>query len=567
MERSTQNAAWMEIREVLDRAATLPEGQRRELVHASLSDPELRDWTLAVLGIWESQTATLQPPPAQTGPRPSTYGPGDRIGPYRLEEQLGAGGMGTVFLATRVDDAYSANVAIKLSRQRWTSKDELDRFRRERQILADLKNPAIAGLLDGGTTEHGHSYLVMEFVEGRPLDIYVRERNPSLKERLELFLQICGAVQFAHQNLVVHRDLKPGNIMVTPDGAVKLMDFGIAKILTHGALELAAMETRPGSSPMTLAYASPEQIRGESITTATDVYALGILLYELLTGQRPYSLDSSNLSATIEAICDRDATAPSIRLRSEQGKSSNPGAPAWQTVQGDLDAITLKALAKEPARRYASAEQMAQDLWRFQRHEPVSARRGTWTYRSGKFLYRHRIALAAAAVILVALVESVLLLVQDRRRLVQERNTAEQVIERLTMWLEQPKTWLEQPTPGEPTRELPSLSPDLLTHTDDPELDAHLRAVLGRAYVGLGDCERAVPLLRNASAHLQSDSVIGLQSLTRLSWCYAELGRWQEAEAASAQAEGRWALIDGRNSWKAEIQRIREHVRSHTEPP
>ena len=333
---------------------------------------------------------------------------GRRIGPYQTLREIGRGGMGVVWLATRADDAYQKQVAIKLV---WTgpeSGEVLRRFRQERQILANLEHPNIARMLDGGTTEEGWPYVVMEYIEGQSITHYCTVHQLTLNERLQLFRTVCDAAQYAHQNLVVHRDLKPGNILVTESGTVKLLDFGIAKLLNPDLSPDDSAATRTGLHLMTPEYASPEQVRGEAITTASDVYSLGVVLYELLTGQRPYQFKNHSLQEIERVICEQEPAAPSRSQKSEE-KADVVFLPSSEfrlltsALRGDLDNIVLMALRKEARQRYGSVEQLSEDLRRYLAGEAVQARKDTLGYRAGKFVRRHRISVATAAVIFITL--------------------------------------------------------------------------------------------------------------------------------------------------------------------
>jgi eukaryotic-like serine/threonine-protein kinase len=346
---------------------------------------------------------------------------GQRIGPYQILREIGHGGMGAVYLATRADDQYKKRVAIKLVRRGMDSEFIVRRFRHERQILASLDHPNIARLLDGGTTQDGLPYFVMEYIEGLPMDEYCDRQQLTTAARLELFQTVCAAVQYAHQNLVVHRDLKPSNILITADGTVKLLDFGIAKLLNP---ELAGAEidaTMTGMRLMTPGYASPEQVRGEVITTASDVYSLGVILYELLTGHRPYHVAARPAHEIAQVICESQPTKPSEAvgrteiLKSSDGTTSNitpemvsrtrDGQPdkLRKRLSGDLDNIVLMAMRKEPHRRYASVAQLADDLRRHLAGLPVVARGDAFRYRAVKFITRHKVGVAATTMIIIAL--------------------------------------------------------------------------------------------------------------------------------------------------------------------
>src|SRR5580658_10202716 len=343
---------------------------------------------------------------------------GRRVGPYEIVEEIGAGGMGEVYRATRADDQFRKEVAIKLVRVGYDSDFIVARFRTERQVLAGLEHPNIARLLDGGTTKEGVPYFAMELVEGQPLYEYCDSRKLNTSDRLRLFLQICSAVQYAHQRLIVHRDLKPGNILVTADGTPKLIDFGIAKILNDTPAPESNDSTVTMFRFLTPEYASPEQVRGEAVTTASDVYSLGLLLYETLTGHRPYRAIGDAPHELARAICETVPEKPSaIVLRADQGLRNSmapelipavlsavrDGTPEKlsRSLRGDLDNILLTALRKEPERRYASVEQMTSDIRRHLEHLPVSATNDTVGYLASKFITRNKTGVAAAALIVL----------------------------------------------------------------------------------------------------------------------------------------------------------------------
>jgi tetratricopeptide (TPR) repeat protein len=328
-----------------------------------------------------------------------------RLGPYRIVGELGHGGMGAVYLAVRDDDEYRKEVAIKLLPRGLETGEAVARFRDERQILAALEHPGIVRLLDGGSTEDGLPFLVMERVEGATITEYCDGRALPVRERLLLFRQVCAAAQYAHQRLVVHRDIKPSNILVGADGTPKLLDFGIARLL--GTEDAGRQpQTRTGMHRFTPEYGSPEQARGEPVTTATDVYSLGAVLYELLTGARPHRLEGDGVVQMLRAICDVDPLRPSAVAPPARRRA----------LRGDLDNIVLKALNKAPGGRYASVEQLSEDLRRHLEGQPVAARAGTWAYRAGKFVRRERRLVAAAAVVLVTLSAATVVSLQQARR-------------------------------------------------------------------------------------------------------------------------------------------------------
>ncbi|MEM9597659.1 MAG: serine/threonine-protein kinase, partial [Acidobacteriota bacterium] len=508
---------WGEVRAVLDEALDLPAHARREYVDRECGDPELHRLVVSYLVAYDDDATFEGQGPgaapladlarqrfdaAQGVDLPAGHG----VGSYRVIRRLGQGGMGTVYLAQRGDDAYSKQVAVKLLRYAWAGDEQLSRFRRERQILADLEHPSIAQLLDGGSTPEGQPYLVMEYVDGRPIDEHCRREELGLDARLALFQKVCDAVQFAHQNLVVHRDLKPSNILVTPAGEPKLLDFGIAKILGPERFAETVLPTRTGLTPMTPAYASPEQVRGQAITTASDVYSLGVLLYQLLTGDLPYRFEGGDLDAMVEAICHHEVRTPSSRVVRVPEPKDIPAEAGTlrRRLRGDLDAIVLKALAKETEHRYATAEQLADDIRRVFARQPVRARRGTLVYRSAKFLRRHRLGLAATAAVFGVLVISILVLLDQRRAVMDERNRAVRERNRsetVTHWMVE---LFELPDPGRSlgrrVTALELLDKSSLSIREDlaaePGLLAELLGTLGETYANLGQLPEARELLR-----------------------------------------------------------------------
>jgi len=378
---------------------------------------------------------------------------GRNIGPYKLVAKIGEGGMGSVYRAIRVDDHYLKNVAIKLVRSGLASRHYLRRFKSERQILATLDHPHIGRLLDGGTTDDGLPYLVMEYIEGGPIDAFCDSQRLSIQKRLELFLKVCSAVQYAHQNLVVHRDLKPANILVTQDGTPKLLDFGIAKLLDPELYFQTVEAEGTMGRAMSPEYASPEQVLGDPITTASDVYSLGVVLYRLLTGHPPYVLSRAKPMDWARIIVETEPERPSVSvgrlaaaedpdkeelvghfydsesagLTPEAISSRRDGTVAalQRTLRGDLDTIILKALQKDPARRYASVEQFAEDIRRSLQGLPVHARPDTLFYRAGKFTRRHRVPVAAAALVVTSLTVGIVLALRQAHIAEVERAKAE----------------------------------------------------------------------------------------------------------------------------------------------
>src|ERR1700730_13881264 len=367
---------------------------------------------------------------------------GQRIGLYKISREIGHGGMGTVYLATRDDDQYEKQVAIKVVKRGMDTDLVLDRFRNERQILASFDHPNIARLLDGGSTENGLPYFIMEYIEGQALDEYCDGRRLSTVARLELFRTVCSAVQYAHQHLVIHRDIKPSNILVTADGVPKLLDFGIAKLL-HTEANQPSATTAMMLRVMTPEYASPEQVRGDQVTTVSDVYSLGVLLYELLSGHSPYHFKTLLPQEVAQVIRDSEPEKPSavinrveeVTTGGRKGRTLTPesvsetreGRPdkLRRRLAGDLDNIVLMAMRKDPRRRYSSVGQFAEDIRRHLEGLPVIARKDTFRYRSAKFVERNTVAVAAAAIIALIVIAGIVTTTWEAHVARNERARAE----------------------------------------------------------------------------------------------------------------------------------------------
>ena len=373
-----------------------------------------------------------------------------RLGVYRVIREIGHGGMGTVYLGVRDDDAFQKRVAIKVLKRGMDTDSIVRRFRHERQILASLEHPFIASLLDGGSTPDGRPYFAMEYVEGQPIVDYCDTHRLDTPARLGLFRHVCAAVQYAHQNLVIHRDIKPANVLVMADGTPKLLDFGIAKLLNPELGGQTLAPTAPGLQLMTPEYASPEQVRGEAVTTASDVYSLGVLLYELLAGRLPYRITSRAQADIVRIVCESEPIRPSTAItqidREGAGEAPPTGEPAHESgevakrdrrvtvdvdrlrrqLAGDLDNIVLKALSKEPQRRYASVDQFSEDVRRHLAGLPVMARKDTWGYRTTKFVRRNRAIVGAGVTTFAVLVAGVIATTWQARVARAERARAEQ---------------------------------------------------------------------------------------------------------------------------------------------
>lgn len=520
---------WERVQELFSRAVELSAPERQEFVaRETAGDTELRTELLDLLAC-DARSA-------QTGPLTLALGAaldtttrdrrkaliGRVVGNYKLVSVLGHGGTGTVYLGERADRQYSAQVAVKIV-DNTTMQGELGlRFRAERQILASLNHANIARLVDAGETEEGNPYLVMEYVHGEPLDRYSDRQQLGVRERLQLFLDICSAVQYAHQNLVVHRDLKPANILVTAEGAPKLLDFGIAKLLDPGEAAAAMALTRMNDRLLTPEYASPEQILGRQVTTASDVYALGVVLYELLTGLRPYTVPASASQLELErSICITDPLRPSAAVKRARDSGPLEGQSELLAVAaarrltpeklqkrlvGDIDAIVMRALRKEPQHRYNSIEQLASDVRRYLTREPVQARQGNWLYYSQRFIRRHAFGVTAGAAFVVFIIAFAIAMSVQTQRVAAERDNAEQQGTRAEAVSEfmmeifdsaQPQTSLGKQIPAREILDSAGrrIRADLNQH---PEVRARLLEAIGRAYRRLNLSETAVPYFEDA---------------------------------------------------------------------
>jgi non-specific serine/threonine protein kinase/serine/threonine-protein kinase len=431
------------VKQVLAAALELSPAERIAYLDRSYAtDPSLRDDLEPLLDSQQRlkdqflDQANLATAAATLVSPDENFWVGRRVGPYQVVEQIGVGGMGEVYRAFRADDQYKKVVALKFVRAGQYSSEVFSRFKNERQILAGLDHSNLAKLLDGGTSDEGMPYFVMELIEGRPITEYCDERGLSTRERLSLFLQVCAGVHYAHQRLIIHRDIKPGNILVTSDGIPKLLDFGIAKIVESGQ-DADMRVTMTGFRVLTPRYASPEQIQGEAMTIATDVYSLGVVLYELLTGRSPYGLVNGSTQEFAREVCQKEPQKPSSAILRSQGvgegnAENRPGARAKvsseklrKRLRGDIDNIVLMALRKEPSRRYASANDLGEDIRRHLESVPVHARNDSAWYRTTKFVARHKAAVAASVLMVIALMTGLVVTLHEARVARVERARAE----------------------------------------------------------------------------------------------------------------------------------------------
>jgi eukaryotic-like serine/threonine-protein kinase len=420
---------WRRIREVLESALELPPEQRSRYLDESCADANLRNEIESLIASHDQAgTQLLNNPPVLLIENEARFRlpPGKRVGIYEIVEEIAQGGMGAVYRATRADGEYKQDVAIKIVRAELGATLTDARFRNERQILASLDHPNIAKILDGGTTGEGLPYFVMEYIDGLPITDFCNRQKLSIDARLKIFRDVCSAVHYAHQRLVIHRDIKPSNILVTTDGVPKLLDFGIAKVLDRELLPQNAAITAAGILLMTPEYASPEQLRGELPTTATDVYSLGLVLYELLAGHHAYKFSGLMPYVIARVVLETDPEKPSTAIwragdatsstsPSDNNRAGDAPEKLRGKLSGDLDNIVMMAIRKEPGARYSSADQLSEDIRRHQTGLPIVARKSTFGYRCRKYVQRHKLGVAAAALIFISLITGITMTIREAR--------------------------------------------------------------------------------------------------------------------------------------------------------
>lgn len=526
---------WQRVSEVFDAVVDAPAGERPGMLSRLCADDvELRREVEALLAADADAAAFEHDADSARGAAAidwaesasEAHGADERIGPWRLLRELGRGGMGVVWLAERADGQFEQRAALKLVKRGMDTDAVLARFLRERQILARLEHPHIARLIDGGVSDGGQPWFAMEYIEGEPLLPWCRAQRASLHQRLRLFQDLCAAVQFAHGRLIVHRDIKPSNILVTASGEAKLLDFGIAKLLDESRPESTAT-SQGGHRPLTPAYAAPEQLRGEPVTIATDIYALGLVLYELLAGHRPFAID--NAAAAEISARTQPATRPPA-----PSKAVGEDAPVPpRNLRGDLDTIVLKALELEPQRRYATVEALAADVRRYLAGRPISARRDRIVYRLRKFVGRHRLGVAASVLGVCALFGALGLALWQAREKTLEAANSQQVTRFLTGLFEGADPALAH---GKLLSAQDLLDQGALRLRADariaPDVRARLLQTVATTYTSLGLYDRALPLAqevlalrRRDPARIDADvaeSMDGLGRIYRLKADYAQ---------------------------------------------
>ncbi|NBB72611.1 MAG: tetratricopeptide repeat protein [Bacteroidetes bacterium] len=572
--------AWHRIDELLDQALDRPPAERSAFLDAACAgEPDARAHVEALIAAEEEapdfldrDAAALLTTPLDASASGAGHA-GRRVGPYRLIEEIGRGGMSRVYCAERVDGAFEQEVAVKLLPLGLDTPAARQRFRLEQQVLADLQHPHIARLLDGGVTDDDVPYLVMERVDGQPITAYCDAHRLPVRERLKLLAAVGKALQYAHRNLVVHRDLKPDNIFVTEDGTVKLLDFGIAKLMDAGAVSFTAPATQAGVRPMTPAYAAPEQVRGAAISAATDVYQLGVLAYELLTGHRPFASAAGSRFEMERAVLEEPPTVPSTAVTRAAGRTGGPASMEstpeqvsaardtsaerlQRALRGDLDAVVLHALAKDPDARYASAEAFIADMERYLEERPVKARQTTRAYRFRKFIQRHRPGVAAAAAFVVLSIVFVTTLAWQQQQTAQQRDRAQakaQEAERVTQFM---MGLFEASDPEEALGDTMTAQALLQRGVEqaadlgrEPNVQARMYDVVGRIYQRRGQYDRAADLLQKGlsqhkALHAAPHADVA-QSLRHLAELREAQSNYAAAESLAQASLRTWRAVPG----------------------
>jgi serine/threonine-protein kinase len=529
---------WHRLNVLLEKALALEPGLREEWLRdlpATEADlvPLLRD-LLARSSEAETADHFLPEAPAERALPSLLDRPGGRVGPYRLLRELGQGGMGTVWLAERADAAIERQVALKLPHAEWADHRLADRMGRERAALAALNHPNIAHLYDAGCSESGRPFLALEYVEGVPIDVWFTQHRLGVTERVRLFLDVVRAVAQAHAQLVIHRDLKPGHVLVTADGRAKLLDFGIAKILTSEATSAAETElTRYAGRPLTLHYAAPEQVLNEPVSTSTDIYALGVMLYELLCGERPHRAAEATRRALEDAIVHVDPPPPSTVAKDR---------PSRRLLRGDLDTILLKALQKKPTRRYETVAAFADDLESWLEQRPVRARRDSHWYRARRFVARNRVVVGALAGIIVALAAGLSVAVWQARVAQDQAERASTINNFVLSLIQRADPLASDETRATDTAFLTAAGERIARELNGrPDLQLQMRLAIATAYRNRGEFERARKMLRLAidegSRELATDNLDLLRARILIAeWPLVDVGQSQAELAGAVRA-------------------------------
>lgn len=563
----TEDSRWQRVRALFAEANALPAARRDAFLRDQCGDDEaLYDEIVVLLEHTDQSDDAISDivrdaAKAMVKPEPNAR-LDERVGNYRLIRVIGTGGMGSVYLAERVDEQFEHRVAIKILHPHRRDPSLVARFRAERQLLANLDHPNIARLLDGGETEEGVPYFVMEYVDGLPIDSFCDERRLSVAERLRLFQKICSAANYAHRNLVVHRDIKPSNILVGTDGEPKLLDFGIAKILDESALHYTVAVTREGVSAMTPEFASPEQVRGESISTATDIYSMGVLLYRMLCGHTPYQPKNELAIELARAIVEDKPSPPSTALTLDQeagGQTQDAISAARGTsvvrlrnrLQGDLDNIVLMTLRKEPERRYVSALALSEDIEHYLAHRPISARPDSLVYRSSKFVRRNRVGVAATLVMAGLLSSAAMQVVQQRDRAAIAAAQSDEVVAFLSDLFEGASPAVAQGDEMTAANLLEAGVREVDSLSEQPAVQARLYDIMGESYNWIGDFERALALTLQSLAlreeRLPYDPDAIANTLRNIGENYRLIGDLEQAEQLMLRSAALYREAHGEN--------------------
>lgn len=540
---------WAKVKEIFHAALELPKNEREEFIESACgTDKNLLTEVNSLFEAHEEsenfiESPALAPVTELVEETKDFSRIGQIIGAYKIIGEIGKGGMGAVYLAERADKTFEKKVAVKLIKRGYDTEEIVKRFRYERQILATLEHPFITRLIDGGATDDGLPYLVMDYVEGLPLTQYADENELSINERLKLFLQICNAVTYAHQNLIVHRDLKPSNILITNNGTPKLLDFGIAKLTAANAGETIE-KTLTRFQAMTPEYASPEQVNGDAVTTSSDIYSLGVVLYELLTGHRPFTFKTKTPDEISRVITDSQPVRPSslvLRLlsgenQSEKQRTKDEGQKA-KALQGDLDNIILMAIRKEPERRYSSVEQFAKDIQNFLEGLPVIAREDTFAYRAEKFIKRNKAGVAAGIGIALSLIGGLAATARQAKIAKKQRDKARKEArkaEKINKFLQKMLASVDPRTGSRDVKVIEILETAAENIEKDfknqPEIIADLETTLGLTYLSLGQFEASEKYLKNALdirlklfPSVSEEVALGLKNYARILQAKGEL--------------------------------------------
>lgn len=513
------------IRELFDKASNLNAVEREVFLNQECANElELKKEILSLLDSLENTKDFLEEALTIVEQNKNNFTDpyiDKQIGNYLIDGEAGVGGMGIVYTGRRNDKEFEQKVAIKILKHGITSEYLLKRFQIERQTLANLQHQNIARLLDGGRTIDGLPYLVMEFIDGIPITDFCHQKKLSLEEKLKLFREVCTAVQYAHQNLIVHRDLKPGNILVTKDGIPKLLDFGIAKLIDEELVDNNEDLTRTGVWHLTPEYASPEQIKGEKITTASDIYSLGVLLYQILTGYQPYKISNNSPAAISKIITEEIIQKPSEKVKDKSREHAESNLflndKISNQLKGDLDNIVLKAMHKDPARRYVSVEQFSEDIRRHLSGLPVIAQKDTAGYRLSKFIQRHKVGFISSVGFIVFLIINLIAIIWQANIAANERDKAKleaQKVETVNKFLLDMLSSVDPTEIGRDVKVYDVLRKSALGvekgFKDQPGIEASIQKTIGKTLTSLGEYDEAKPhLLRSL---LLNERVYGKQS-------------------------------------------------------